>query len=99
MHYIVGTEIIVGKQKPNPRDPSSYRRNRNTGDFKPGVLYSLYHIRKDKEDKMRYVFLSNDQTDVVGLVFDTITEADKYIARLKNEQLPDYSEIYSRNTS
>lgn len=99
MHYIIGTEIyITNSVKKDPRDPSTYRRKVNT-EFKPNVRYSLYHIRKDDEGKMRYAFLSNDQTDVVGLVFDTISQADKYIASLKNEELPNYTEIYSRNTS
>ena len=99
MHYIVGTEVMVSEQKVNPRDPRTYKTRQPVSKFKPGVRYSLYHIRKDKEDKMRYVFISNDQSDVVGLIFDTITEADKYIAGIKRETLPDYSEIYSRNTS
>ena len=99
MHYIVGTEVLVTEQKVNPRDPRTYKTRRTASDFKPGMLYSLYHIRKDKDDKMRYVFLSNDQTDVVGLIFNTISEADKYIAAVKRENLPDYNDIYSRNTS
>ena len=99
MHYIVGTEVMVGPGKVNPRDPKTYRTRKVTGDFKPGVKYSLYHIRQDDEKKMRYVFISNDQTDVVGLKFDTITEADKYIASLKSEQLPDYKAVYLRNTT
>lgn len=99
MHYIIGTEVyITNSAKKDPRDPGTYRR-RSTGDFKPNVRYSLYHIRKDDEGKMRYVFISNDQTEVVGLKFDTISQADKYIASLKNEELPNYTEIYSRNTS
>jgi len=99
MHYIIGTEIhITNNQQRDPRDPNTYRR-KSDSKFKPNIRYSLYHIRKDDEDKMRYVFISNDQTDVVGLKFDTITEADKYIAALKSEQLPNYSEVYSRNTS
>ena len=48
---------------------------------------------------MRYVFISNSQDDVVGLVFESISDADKAIAKLKQETLPDYNEIYSRNTS
>tara|TARA_B100002019_G_C21033516_1_gene480817 strand:- start:89 stop:388 length:300 start_codon:yes stop_codon:yes gene_type:complete len=99
MHYIIGTEVyITNNQAKDPRNPASYRK-KPTGDFKPNVRYSLYHIRKDDEDKMRYVFISNDQTDVVGLVFDTITQADRYIASIRGEQLPNYTEIYSRNTT
>lgn len=101
MHYIIGTQILIQSPKPiRPGDPTSYktRRAQNT-DFKPGVPYSLYHITKDREGKMRYVFISNDNSDVVGLVFDSIAEADKAISNLKREQLPDYEEIYSRNST
>ena len=99
MHYIIGTTISVNTSKVNPRDPKTYRTRKPPSDFKPGLEYSLYHIRKDDEGKMRYVFISNDQTDVVGLKFDTITEADKHIALIKGDQIPNYSEIYSRNTT
>ena len=101
MHYIIGTRVLVQPAgQVNPRDPNSYKTRRpKTYEFKPGVPYTLYHITKDKEGKMRYVFISNDNSDVVGLVFDTISEADKAIAQLKQEQLPDYDEIYARNTT
>ncbi len=101
MHYIIGTQILVQPARAvNPADPKSYKTRRpKTGDFKPGIPYSLYHITKDRENKMRYVFISNDNSDVVGLVFNTIAEADKAIALLKQEQLPDYDEIYARNTT
>lgn len=101
MHYIVGTQIRIQQKAPiRPGDPGSYKTRRvQSDDFKPGVVYSLYHITKDREGKMRYVFISNDNSDVVGLIFDTITEADKAIAALKQEQLPDYNEIYARNTT
>ena len=51
MHYIVGTEVLVTEQKVNPRDPKTYRTRQAVSKFKPGVLYRLYHIRKDKEEK------------------------------------------------
>ena len=62
-------------------------------------MYTLYHITRDREGKMRYVFISIAQDDVVGLVFDSVKEADSAISALKNEQLPDYDEVYARNTS
>ena len=102
MHYIIGTKISIGRRPtPDPRNPQSYR-NRNlykTGEFKPGKTYVLYHIVKDKDDMMRYVFISNNNDDVVGMIFNSIAEADATIAGIKNENLPDYNEIYSRNTS
>jgi hypothetical protein len=101
VHYIIGTQILVKPIQPGrPGDPSSYKtRQPQTKDFQPGKPYSLYHITKDREGKMRYVFISNDNSDVVGLVFDSIKAADNAISALKQEQLPDYEEIYSRNSS
>lgn len=95
MHYIIGTQIRI---QPIGQLPPGSRRLKTT-EFKPGVPYTLYHITKDREGKMRYVFISNSQDDVVGLVFESISDADKAIAKLKQETLPDYNEIYSRNTS
>ena len=102
MHYIIGTQIMIQPRtpvRPGPQGSLPRTRQPKSGDFKPGVKYTLYHITKDKEGKMRYVFISSQQDDVVGLVFDSITEADKSISKLKQEQLPDYNEIYARNTS
>jgi hypothetical protein len=98
MHYIIGTQIRLNS---NPRqDPRrGYTRVIKSDKFKPDVTYSLYHIRQDDEGKVRYVFVSNDQQDVVGLIFDSPSEADKEISRLRGEQLPDYNEVYSRNTT
>ena len=92
MHYIIGTKISTRR---NPRAP-----RRLSSEFKPDMVYELFHIKKERDsDKMRYVFLSADQSDAVGLTFDTITEADKFIANCLNEQLPDYEDIYARNST
>lgn len=101
MHYIIGTQVSIQPPRAfRPGDPNSYKtRKKQTTDFITGKTYSLYHIAKDREGKMRYVFISNDNEDVVGLVFDSISEADKAISALKQEQLPDYEEIYSRNST
>lgn len=101
MHYIIGTQIHIQQPRASrPGDPNSYKTRRiQTTEFKPGLTYSLYHITKDREGKMRYVFISDDSSDVVGLVFDSISEADRTISKIKQEQLPDYEEVYSRNST
>ena len=101
MHYIIGTQVLVkAPQQARPGDPNSYKTRRpQSTDFKPGLTYSLYHIATDRDGKMRYVFISTDNSDVVGLIFDSISDADKAISALKQEQLPDYEEIYSRNST
>ena len=95
MHYIIGTKISTGRDQRDPR-----RRNRTPKEFQTDKIYELFHIKKERDsDKMRYVFVSTDREDAVGLTFDTITEADKFIARQRREDLPNYEEVYSRNTS
>ena len=48
---------------------------------------------------MRYVWLSTDNEDAVGILFDTISEADKFISNILQENIPNYEEVYARNTS
>ena len=100
MHYIIGTQIrIPGKNETRVDSRRGYTRKIASDKFKPGVVYTLYHIRKDDEGKIRYVFISNDQQDVVGLKFDSPGLADKEIARLRGEDLPDYEDFYSKNNT
>lgn len=99
MHYIIGTQIRLGSSSNRPDPRKGYTRKITSDDFKPGVTYTLYHIRQDDEGKVRYVFVSNDQQDVVGLIFDSPSLADKEIARLRGDTLPNYEDVYSRNTS
>lgn len=99
MHYIIGTQIRVGGGNTRVDPRAQYKRKITSDKFKPGVTYTLYHIRQDDEGKVRYVFVSNDQQDVVGMIFDSPSAADKEIARLRGEDLPNYEDIYSRNTN
>ena len=99
MHYIVGTRVVVSSRPVKLRPGEHPKRRVTSTDFKPDLVYELYHIAKDKEGKMRYVFVSIDQQDVVGLVFDTISEADQAISHLRQEALPDYEGFYSRNST
>jgi len=101
MHYIIGTQVLIqdSRVKFKPGATSGSRVRPVISDFKPGVRYTLYHIRKDEDDKIRYVFISDDQTDVVGLKFDSPSDADKMISSIKGDTLPDYKDIYSRNSS
>jgi len=95
MHYIIGTRISTHRDPRNPRGTT-----RLPEDFKPNLTYELFHIKKERNsDKMRYVFLSTCQTEAVGLTFDTISDADKFISGILNEQLPNYEEIYANNST
>jgi hypothetical protein len=99
MHYILGTKILISSKPSRPRPGERPARRVTSTDFKPDLVYELYHIVKDKEGKMRYVFISSDHQDVVGLIFDTIGEADIAISQLRQESLPDYEGFHSKNNS
>jgi len=57
----------------------------------PGKAYSLFNIRKDK-DKLVYVFV--DQTrQKIEVEFNSCREADQFISKLKNENIPNYDAV------
>ena len=45
---------------------------------------------------MQYQF-KGSKGQMVNLEFDDCLEADKFIAKMRNESLPDYNEVYSKN--
>lgn len=81
MHYILNTSINI------PITKKGF-----TGEFKPGNLYTLYHI-KNVEDGVLYIFKSHDGKEIKKQ-FSSCKEADIFISKLKNEKLPDYETIY-----
>mgnify|MGYP001242273550 CR=1 FL=1 len=97
MHYIIGTRILFTRTKIRPGLTSSGMKTvKKPLEFDYDTMYSLYNIKK-VDDKFVYSFQSDNQ-DIVTIEFDTISDADKYIARLKDQVLPDYNAVYSRNT-
>jgi len=100
MHYIVGTKIIVNtspnvRQSSGPRSVGSAQVNRrvNTEHFQPGNEYMLHYIKKEKK-KFVYTFKNNTTDEKFLLPFESPGEADRYIARLLGEKLPDYKKHY-----
>jgi hypothetical protein len=62
----------------------------------PQEKYSLLRIH-NKDEKVCYVFADRSGTRV-ELLFDTVSQAEKFISEIKGEQLPDYSAAYENQT-
>ena len=98
MHYIVGTQIIFEKMVIKPGATSaSMKSQHKPPEFSYNVLYTLNGIRKIDDDIV-YTF-SDENGNIVKKSFDSIASADACISTARREQIPDYSEVYARNTS
>lgn len=82
MHYIIGTSFSV---RPNPQ--RGFRSQENS--FNANVLYRLINI-SIKDNLLNYTFDGTDRSRVV-LSFESSKMADLFIAKLRNEQIPDYA--------
>jgi len=72
----------------NPR--SSFKPK----ELKPTLFYQLTYIQKI-ENIYKYTFTANNGEKVI-LNFDNCNEADKFIAKIRNEQIPNYQQTYER---
>jgi hypothetical protein len=82
MHYIIGTSFSV---KADPR--RGFRSLENS--FSVNTLYKITNITV-LDNNLNYTFTGTDHTQV-KLSFISSKEADSFIARLRNEQIPDYT--------
>jgi len=82
MHYIIGTRFSV---KPDSRRGFISRENQ----FTTNISYVLTVITP-AAGSLDYTFSGDDRTQV-KLSFATGREADMFIAKIRGEQLPDYS--------
>lgn len=108
MHYIIGTEIVItGRSidKIRPGMTSAQIRqasNRGTkyGDiqkmFEPNDRYILNRIFT-RNEKCVYKF-SSLRGHVVEAEFNSVSDAENFIAEVRNEQVPDYSATYLNKT-
>lgn len=85
MHYIIGTKITINL---NP-SKSGIKDKR----FKPGNSYSLVHISK-RQDKAFYTFIGTDRLKF-DVEFNTCRDADMFIAKIRNENIPNYDVVSS----
>jgi hypothetical protein len=83
MHYIIGTGFSI---KPDPR--RGFRSLENQ--FNVNIFYKLTNITAQKDNTLAYTFDGIDRSSVV-LTFEASKDADSFIAKLRNEVLPDYT--------
>jgi hypothetical protein len=83
MHYIIGTSFSV---KPDPR--RGFRSLENQ--FNVNIVYRLTNIAAKKDNTLAYTFDGIDRSRVI-LDFEASKYADEFIAKLRNEAIPDYS--------
>ena len=97
MHYIIGTQIHFIKSRPQPGMTSQTRSANKPAEFDYGKIYTLHNI-SHRDDHYVYKF-TDTHGDIVEKKFTGLGEADKWLASVKKETLPDYSGFYSRNNS
>ena len=83
--------------RPTPGMTMESVRSSKPREFEYDTIYTLYNITKDAE-QYTYVFRDSNRKQVEK-TFDTLMSGDQWIAKCKNESLPNYREFYSRNTS
>jgi len=100
MHYIVGAMFRVGvsRQGSGPRSITNQQANRRAvGQFTSDQVYTLYNIEViDKQFKYIFVDANRNKFDQL---FESSREADKFIANVIGEQLPDYDEFYRKSSA
>ena len=88
MHYIIGTGFSV---KSDPH--RGFRALENQ--FAANIFYKLTNITVQKDNTLAYTFDGTDRSRVI-LTFDTSKNADSFIAKLRNEILPDYTKTVGK---
>ena len=98
MHYIIGTTIVVPEsvnlQKSGPVAVDDLAANRvkrvkNTTPFTTNVTYAISTIRKSPDGE-GIVYTFESQAGPIALKFNSTRDADRYIASIRGEQIPDY---------
>ena len=87
MHYIIGTNLKV---TPTQRvDPKNFFRGEKN--FKPGITYSLINIKR-MENGVIYNFACRGGP-AVEMQFESCRQGDRFIAKHRHEELPDYDSL------
>lgn len=82
MYYIIGASFSV---KPDPRRGFQSRENQ----FINNIPYKLSNIVA-RQGHLTYTFTGADRSSVT-LNFESSKDADQFIAKLRNERLPEYN--------
>lgn len=88
MHYIIGTSFSI---KADPR--RGFRSLENQ--FNINTAYRLTNITVNKDNTLAYTFDGSDRSRVV-LDFEASKYADDFIAKQRNEAIPDYSKAIGK---
>ena len=99
MNYTLHTQFSTAQQNAGGMRASQMGvlPNRNLKYFESNKVYELYYIRphKDAEGVQKFEFqFRPDQGELVNITFDELRFGDEFIASLRNEELPDYTEVY-----
>ena len=97
MHYIIGTQLVFTRPKITPGLTSRTKLLRKPDAFQYDTVYTLYTIRP-KPGEVVYVF-RDQQNNITQKSFESVSQADTWIAGCKNETMPDYANFYQNNTS
>ena len=99
MHYMVGTDILMGTtvprntNGPQPLNAANVRKTVRSQYFDPGVKYTLYNIRPQPTGQMEYSFTRQDG-HIISYVFESVSAAERVIAAARGEELPNYDSYY-----
>ena len=100
MHYIIGTQLLFRKTQARPGMTSESVKNTKPHEFEYNKVYTLYNIKPNVgSEKTSYTYTFSSGRAHVQKQFDTLAEADSWLAQCRNESIPNYSDFYSRNTS
>ncbi len=97
MHYIVGTKLKFNKPRPVIGMTSASRLSSKPAEFEYDKVYTLYTIRPS-QGQVTYVF-KDQQNNTIQKNFESLSQADRWIADHKNETMPDYENFYRGNTT
>jgi chloramphenicol O-acetyltransferase len=109
MHYIINNSFLVPSRlkstNSSMKGPTILSRvtpvNRPISQlstkFTPNTLYTIKHIKR-VENSVEYTFQSNNG-EVISENFATCSEADEFIASMKQESLPDYEKFHKLKRS
>ena len=104
MHYILNTSFQApGGVSLRPRIGGPTRFGAQTesapltnSKFEPGEIYTIAYIKK-VENGVEYTFKSG-KGKIVTEVFESCNDADKLIANMRGETLPDYDSFYNNSS-
>lgn len=95
MHYIPGTRLIPSSTSGSKHSTISQFKSarKKIGPFLVGREYELWCIRKTPQETYKYIFKDLTSHNTEELIFDTMSQADVYIAKVRGEDLPNYNNM------